>query len=904
MGDTGNAGGAAGRPGTDTRPGGRPAAPTLRSRLFLLVAAVAVPLLLLGAAVIYDSYLGERARAEERLRAQALALASVLDREVGQVRAVLSTLAASSALAAGDLVAFDHEMRAASVSLRGAGIALIDRDNRQVLATVWPLGERRTGKQGPEQLREVFQTGRPALTDLFRGRNSGRLTIAVGVPVFAPVSPGPAASVAYVLAAGVPASLLSALLEEQHLQPGWVGGVLDRTLHVIARTAEPERFIGTEAIPAQRAAMQAALSGVVHTPRADGVPASIVFQHAPESGFTVALAVPEDVFEAPLRSELWHTLLLGAVVSGAGLGLALAMARRLAAAIDSLADGCGEGAAPRLREVERAAGRLARTAAERDAAAAALRALAERLEQDVAERTEALAQSEARLRAIFDAQFQYITLLTPEGRRLEMNRGALDFAAAEWPAPAGQLVWDAPWWRGDPAVAAALRHAVARAAAGEASRFELPANTSAGRNAILDVSIRPVREGGDGVVRLLIIEGHDITDLRALEARVAQTSRLEALGQLAGGIAHDFNNVLQSIAGGVSLIARRSDDPAAVRRLTDVVMEAIGRGASVTRRLLGFARQDVLTAAPVDVADLLGNLREVLHHTLGVAIRVSVDLPPDLPPLLADRAQLETVLVNLATNSRDAMARGGTLRLTAAAEVLTSTSAGTGLAPGRYIRLSAADSGGGMDAATLARAMEPFFTTKPTGKGTGLGLSMARGFALQSGGALTIESQPGLGTTVTLWLPQAPSPLATVAPSSQAGDMPSARYRLLLVDDNAVVRELMAAALEAAGHMVVQAADGTAAVAILEAAADQPADLIVTDLTMPGMDGLDVIRTSHRRWPTLPVVLLTGYAGEAIEAATHAALEQSNVSLLRKPVTEAQLIARVAALLSPELAAG
>ena len=245
----------------------------------------------------------------------------------------------------------------------------------------------------------------------------------------------------------------------------------------------------------------------------------------------------------------------------------------------------------------------------------------------------------------------------------------------------------------------------------------------------------------------------------AAQARLAQARRLEALGQLAGGVAHDFANVLQAVQGGARLAAERLErDPGAARHLLGLVGDAARRGASVTRRLLAFARRGELRVAPVDAVALLRELGEVLAHTLGGAgLSVRVEAGPGLPPVLADRGELEAVLVNLATNARDAMPRGGALTLAATAETVADGAAPrpAGLRPGRYVRLAATDTGNGMDPATLARAAEPFFTTKPEGEGTGLGLAMARDFAEQAGGGLGLASEPGRGTTVTLWLPAA-----------------------------------------------------------------------------------------------------------------------------------------------------
>jgi CheY-like chemotaxis protein len=336
-------------------------------------------------------------------------------------------------------------------------------------------------------------------------------------------------------------------------------------------------------------------------------------------------------------------------------------------------------------------------------------------------------------------------------------------------------------------------------------------------------------------------------------------------------------------------------------------MEASERGASITRRLLAFGRRGDLRAEAFDVGSLLAGLREILAHTLGAPIGVTVRLGADLPPLLADKGQLETALVNLATNARDAMPEGGRLTLAAETEIVAAGAAphGAGLAPGRYVRLTVADTGGGMDAATLARAAEPFFTTKDLGVGTGLGLPMAKGFAEQSGGALAIESSPGKGCTVTVWLPAAGSAdaghggaagsLAVAEPGSGAPGEAKTHARVLLVDDEALVREVLAEHLEEAGFGVVAAASGTEALALL--AAGEAVDALVTDLSMPGMDGLAVIRAAQERRPGLPAVLLTGYAGDGAALAVGGAVS-GTFSLLRKPVSGVLLVDRVRALLA------
>ncbi|HEY0423715.1 MAG TPA: PAS domain S-box protein, partial [Rhodopila sp.] len=388
----------------------------------------------------------------------------------------------------------------------------------------------------------------------------------------------------------------------------------------------------------------------------------------------------------------------------------------------------------------------------------------------------------------------------------------------------------------------------------------------------------------------------EVTAREAAQKRAAHAERMHALGQIAGGIAHDFNNVLQAVLGGATLIESRPKNVERVVRHARMVLDAATRGAAITSRLLAFSRRGDLRAEPVDSAALLADMVEVLTHTLGGSVLCVVEALPGLPPLFADRGQLETVLVNLATNARDAMPSGGTLTLAADSEVV---SAGlphpSGLGVGEYVRITVSDTGTGMDRAVLARVTEPFFTTKEPGKGTGLGLAMAKGFVEQSGGSLAIDSTVGFGTRISLWLPTATGTVGAT------GDFPSEvragneRAYVLLVDDDAIVREILTLSLEDAGYAVHPTDSGATALSWL--AADEPVDIIVTDLTMPGMDGLALIRAAQKQRPNLPAVLVTGYAGDGAALAVGGAIS-GQFTLLRKPVSSTQLVDRINALLA------
>jgi signal transduction histidine kinase/CheY-like chemotaxis protein len=382
------------------------------------------------------------------------------------------------------------------------------------------------------------------------------------------------------------------------------------------------------------------------------------------------------------------------------------------------------------------------------------------------------------------------------------------------------------------------------------------------------------------------------------EQRLHEAQKLEALGHLAGGIAHDFNNVLQGVMSGAHLIARRSGNPAQVVKLTEMLVGAAERGIAITGRLTTLARRGSLRAEPVDTASLLSAMREVLEHTLGGSVRVRTDAE-GCPALLVDRGQLETVLVNLAVNARDAMKNGGTISLAGRAErIAPGQSHPTGLPPGDYVRLAVSDDGGGMDEATLMRAADPFFTTKPRGEGSGLGLSMADGFASQSGGAMTVRSTLGQGTIVTLWLPQAtlPDPVAA-SDSVEPGDVSGLSGVLAVVDDEPYVREVLAAELSDLNHQVSAFAGGHAALAWL-AGSSTRLDLLVTDLAMPGMNGLMLIKAARVHRPGLAALLVTGHQEDASDSVLREVRESGPFAVLVKPVTRRQLALQVDALLA------
>ena len=347
---------------------------------------------------------------------------------------------------------------------------------------------------------------------------------------------------------------------------------------------------------------------------------------------------------------------------------------------------------------------------------------------------------------------------------------------------------------------------------------------------------------------------------RALEqAREAlfQAQKLEAVGQLTGGIAHDFNNLLMAILGSLELAQKRLPDDPRINRLIGNAIQGARRGATLTQRMLAFARRQELKREPIDVAALVVGMEDLLNQSLGPLFDLNIELAPRLPAVESDPAQLKSALLNVVINARDAMPHGGAITVTAGrARVDPGV---PDLAPGDYVRLVVTDQGEGMSAEILARATEPFFTTKGIGKGTGLGLAMIHGLTNQSGGTLRLKSSVGVGTEVELWLPVAASGRAktTVDALATAG-APARSLTILAVDDDELVLFNTAAMLEDLGHTVIQASSGEAALRALAGA--ETIDLVITDHAMPRMTGAQLARRVAAERSGLPIVLATGYA--------------------------------------------
>jgi signal transduction histidine kinase/CheY-like chemotaxis protein len=383
---------------------------------------------------------------------------------------------------------------------------------------------------------------------------------------------------------------------------------------------------------------------------------------------------------------------------------------------------------------------------------------------------------------------------------------------------------------------------------------------------------------------LIVLVLRDIAERRRAEEMLRQSQKMEAIGQLTGGIAHDFNNLLTAVIGNLDMIRTRAAGSDRLQRMADNALEAARKGAKLSSQLLAFSRSQRMNVGPVDLAQLLGGMSGLLTQSVGPSVRVDVRVDEDARFVVSDANQLELALLNLAVNARDAMPEGGTLTIKA-----RHVEDSERRLP--HVELAVSDTGSGMTEEVRARAIEPFYTTKPTGQGTGLGLSQVYAVARESGGSLTIDSEPGRGTTVCMMLPAGAPPLVrTDAEASPSTTVPGAQSReptrVLVVDDDRLVRRFMAESLRSLQYHVTEAASGIQALATMER---EHFDLLVVDFAMPGMNGAEAARAAQERQPGIKVLMVSGYADSAaVEAAVGSARQ------LRKPFDLAEFGAAVA----------
>jgi len=503
-----------------------------------------------------------------------------------------------------------------------------------------------------------------------------------------------------------------------------------------------------------------------------------------------------------------------------------------------------------------------------------------KLEAAVAERTAALQASESRVRAMVETSHLFQGLMELDGALVDCNAASLAAIKSRKEDVVGVKLWETPWFSGTEGASDFVRTGIARVAAGEivtnsALSLHLPTGVRA-----FDFALRPVRDEA-GAVIAIVSEANEITARVKAEEELRQAQKLEAVGQLTGGVAHDFNNLLMVISGGLNMLARSPDEEKRDMLMTRM-REAVDRGANLTKQLLAFSRRHELSPESIRLSDYFVGMSDLLNRSLGVNVRVAVDVPADVEPVFADPNALQLAILNLAVNARDAMDHSGVVTIEARNGTPKDARA-------TCVSISVSDTGTGMSAEVRQRIFEPFFTTKETGKGSGLGLAQVHGFAEQSGGHVEVESALGAGTTFTLILPRGEAVAPTEPPPAVAIEpaAPIATGDALLVEDDDNVAALTGEMLNHLGWRVTRVGSAEAALGAITNGLD--VGLVFSDVMMPGgKNGIELAHALRERHVDLPIVLASGYT-EAVQRDA----ESAGLLLLSKPFNLETLAAAI-----------
>lgn len=724
-----------------------------RSQLFALVLSVLIPAFLAATLAVWYVYRDEQTAQEARLMAAAQSFSHLVDNELKSRQRILQTLANAPALADGDLDGF-YTFAKNNAPTEESTIILFDRSGRQLINTRAPLGSLLPTQRASsmQALMDRYGVMGPLVSDVFFAPVGKRFDFSIQVPYMERGEPR------YFVAMGLNASSLQQLLVQQKLPPNWLGVIVDRQGVLVARSRDPEKYVGKPADAALQQKFVAQVSGVTRSVTLDGIPVKTFFYRVPSSDWTVVLSVPE----SEVRQSAVNLAVGFALSSLLILGLSLVVARRLAL-----------GVIARMQKLELAADALGR-----------------------------------------GEKVSYFPQGMPEvdevGRRIAQASEQLGAAQRE-----------------------------------------------------LELRV-----------------GHAIEETERAQKALLQGQKMEALGRLTGGIAHEFNNLLQTLATSVQL-ARRAKDPERIQALLDTCGKALKRAKSLTGQLSSFGRTQDSRLETVHLASHLDDFRQLVDNVLPATVSLDVQIGSDVWPVTIDPTQFELAFLNLVINARDAMPVGGNIRVAVANE--PSVQPASHLQKGDYVLVRFTDSGVGMTPEVMAKALDPFFTTKEIGKGTGLGLPQAFGFARQSGGTLLLHSEAGKGTRVDIYLPRAEGGVVEkFSPQEESYSTDGTKSAtVLFVEDDPLVRESVAPALESAGYFVVMADNAEAALACLEAGTK--IDVIFSDVVMPGaLNGIDLAKEVQTRFPHIKIVLATGYSENRVMIA--------DVQVLAKPYDMADVL--------------
>jgi len=506
---------------------------------------------------------------------------------------------------------------------------------------------------------------------------------------------------------------------------------------------------------------------------------------------------------------------------------------------------------------------------------------------------QALVESETRYRNLFNSITDAVIVADPERRIVDANPAFTDLFGVSLDEVRGQptLVLYA-----EQADFTSFGTALATLQGDNTVIRSLRLRRKTGEEFLGEVAAFQLKDGGGrlkGYVGLV----RDISERGRLEARLRQSQKMEAVGRLAGGVAHDFNNLLTIILGHTDLLLSKLQDDKSLHKSAEQIASAGERATALTRQLLAFSRKQILEPTVLDLNAIARDMETMLRRLIGEDIRLETVTQPDLGRVLADRGQIEQVIMNLVVNARDAMPNGGKLTIETANVALEEDYAldRPGARPGEYVMLAVSDTGVGMDAETKAHLFEPFFTTKGRGKGTGLGLATVYGIVKQSNGYIWAYSEPGRGATFKVHFPRVWDDLDTPEPPAKSVSAPSGAETVLVVEDEEPVRKLVRSILEAAGYTVLEATDSMETIRIAQEH-NGHIHLLLTDVIMPGLSGREVAERVSSLRPDIKILYMSGYTDEAI--ARHGVLE-AGIALLQKPFTPDVLKRKVVEALHP-----
>ena len=863
---------------------------SLQAYLVLSVLTILIPGLLF-AGILFTRYAAsELARVDDELRNEARELALVLDRDLAGQQSTLQALVTAQTITNRDFAGF-HERATRVRDVIGIDILLRDRSGKQLLNTRVPFGTPLPPPYPVEGDDDVVRTRKSLVTNLVVGGVARRPLYSVVVPV---IENG---DVAFFVHLSLELQRLVGIINAA-TSPDRAAAIFDRNFRMMARSHGHDDLVGKPAADALTAAVRSGPDGITLGQNEAGEQARIGFARSQVAGWTIAVSVPQSHVSAGLRRTLFGLGLIGLGLTGFGLLIAYLLGRRLAGATLSLsawAAALGRGervtAAPLpVREFNWVGQELENASTTRT-----------QLEAELVQK--ATQQSEQR----FDLLVQGVTdaaifMLDTDGNVTNWNAGAeriKGYAAGEIIGKHFSLFYtEEDRQRGMPQ--RALRTAV------ETGKFETEAwrVRKDGTRFWASILIDPIYDG-DRLVGLAKIT-RDVTprreaqqQLEAAREQLYQSQKMDAIGQLTGGVAHDFNNLLTIILGNLDTAKRTLDTwkegaEARLARAIDHAMMGARRATTLTGHLLAFSRRQPLEPKTLDVNALLNRLSGFLRPSLGEKVQIEVVGLAGLWPIEADPAQLETAILNLSVNARDAMPGGGKLTVEASNVFLDEGYARihSEVRPGQYVQIALTDTGTGMSKEVSARAFEPFFTTKAAGQGTGLGLSQVYGFVKQSGGHVKIYSEPGLGTTVKLYLPRSHRLPEEAEPDAPQPPSAYGDETILVVEDDDDVRAFVSGALKELRYRVLEASDAKSALKLLDS--ETNIDLLLTDVILPGENGRELAEKACARRAGLKVLFMTGYSRNAI---VHQGRLDPGLDLIQKPVTQADLANRIRSIL-------